>query len=253
MIVRDLFEAHPDAEHFDALDRTGFFGAAGAGCVFLARDTGRLLIAHRSMHVEQPNTWGGWGGAINRGENPEEAVRREVAEEAGYHGHFEMKPLFVFAKGTFRYYNFLVIVDQEFTPVLDWETQGFEWCEWGHWPQPLHFGLVSLFGDPVSATKIQAEIARIQQDKPVDEAQEQTVPVPTFVKVKGDDWEATYKSTDGRFMIEKKRISSARNGHWRVQWVLIDNQTGHVGYEETFKSAKEWAHQYAIEDPTIVP
>jgi len=170
MRVRDLFEAHPDAEHFDALDRTGFFGAAGAGCVFLAMDTGRLLIAHRSMHVEQPDTWGGWGGAINRGENPEEAVRREVAEEAGYHGHFEMEPLFVFAKGTFRYYNFLVIVDQEFTPTLDWETQGFEWCEWGHWPQPLHFGLISLFSDPASAAKIKAEISAIKGQPEVEES-----------------------------------------------------------------------------------
>jgi 8-oxo-dGTP pyrophosphatase MutT (NUDIX family) len=165
MRIHDLFEASADAEHFDALDRTGFFGAAGAGCVFLAQDTGRLLLAHRSADVEQPHTWGGWGGAINRGENPEEAVRREVSEEAGYHGNYELQPLFVFASGSFRYYNFLVIVDEEFKPQLDWETQGFEWCDWGHWPTPLHFGLVSLFGDPASAKKIQADIAAIKQNK----------------------------------------------------------------------------------------
>ncbi len=147
-----------DAEHHAALRQTGFFGKAGAGCIFLARSTGRILLAHRSEMVEQPGTWGGWGGAINSGEDPEQAVRREVAEEAGYHGDFDMVPLFVFKKDSFRYYNFLVEVDDEFRPVLDWETQGSRWCEWGEWPRPLHFGLVSLFNDPGSVRRIERAI-----------------------------------------------------------------------------------------------
>lgn len=158
MRIFDLFENHPDEEHFDALHKTGFFGAAGAGCVFLARSTGRLLICHRSEYVEQPGTWGGWGGAINRGENPEEAVQREAYEETGHAGPFELTPLFVFAKGDFRYYNYLVTVDDEFTPHEDWESQGFQWVEFGQWPQPLHFGLVSLFNDARSVATIQKAI-----------------------------------------------------------------------------------------------
>lgn len=158
MRIFDLFENHPDEEHFDALQKTGFFGAAGAGCVFLARSTGRLLICHRSEYVEQPGTWGGWGGAINRGENPEEAVQREAYEETGHAGPFELAPLFVFAKGDFRYYNYLVTVDEEFTPHEDWESQGFQWVEFGQWPQPLHFGLVSLFNDARSVATIRKAI-----------------------------------------------------------------------------------------------
>lgn len=170
MKIRDLFESDDvDAEHFDALRRTGFFGAAGAGCVFLARTTGRFLIAHRSRAVEQPGTWGGWGGAINSGENPEEAVRREAQEESGHSGPFDFIPLFVFAKDTFRYYNYLCIVEDEFTPMLDWETQGYKWCEWGHWPQPLHFGLISLFNDPESVRKIKQVLQTIEQDDPIEE------------------------------------------------------------------------------------
>ncbi len=159
MRIFDLFENHPDEEHFDALHKTGFFGAAGAGCVFLARSTGRLLICHRSEYVEQPGTWGGWGGAINRGENPEEAVQREAYEETGHAGPFHLTPLFVFAKGDFRYYNYLVTVDEEFTPHEDWESQGYQWVEYGQWPQPLHFGLVSLFGHAPSAAAIQKAIS----------------------------------------------------------------------------------------------
>jgi 8-oxo-dGTP pyrophosphatase MutT (NUDIX family) len=154
-------------DHFDALDRTGFFGAAGAGCIFIARSTGRILLNHRSVAVEQPHTWGVWGGAINRGEDPATAVRREVREEAGYHGDYDLIPLYVFQKETFRYSNFLVEVDDEFTPHLDWESQGYEWCEWGHWPSPMHFGLKALLNDPASVRRITDAIKSSQE---VDES-----------------------------------------------------------------------------------
>jgi 8-oxo-dGTP pyrophosphatase MutT (NUDIX family) len=155
MKLQDLFENDKDGEHFAALRKTGFFGAAGAGCVIFAKDTRRFLIAHRSRAVEQPNTFGTWGGAIDSGENPVEAVKREVREETGYNSDFKIDPLFVFKKENFRYYNYLVTVDHEFTPRLDWENQGYKWCEFDKWPSPLHFGLVSLLNDPESYTKMQ--------------------------------------------------------------------------------------------------
>lgn len=147
-----------ERDHRETLERTGFWGAAGAGCVILAQSTGRILLAHRSRHVEQPGTWGGWGGAIDRGEDPAEAVEREVREEAGYHGEARIVPLYVFAKGSFRYFNFLVVVADEFQPELNWENQGFAWCDFGDWPQPLHFGLVALFNDPKSLATIRAHV-----------------------------------------------------------------------------------------------
>lgn len=158
-----IMESVHDIEHGEALDKTGFWGKAGAGCVFVARSTGRLLLCHRSRAVEQPGTWGNWGGAIDPGESPEAAVQREAHEETGHPGPFESIPLYVFKSGSFTYYNFLVVVDEEFTPKPDWESQGHRWCEWGQWPQPLHFGLQSLFKDPDSVRKIQTEIAENAQ------------------------------------------------------------------------------------------
>lgn len=144
-----IFES--DEEHQQALDQTGFWGRAGAGCLIVAKDTGRICIAHRSQHVEQPGTWGTWGGAIDQGEDPKVAAAREVQEEAGYHGKMSLIPLYVFKHHSgFRYYNFLAVVEREFSPSLDWETQGYRWVEFGTWPKPLHHGLVSLLNDPAS-------------------------------------------------------------------------------------------------------
>lgn len=134
-----------DEEHRAQLQKTGFWGAQAAGCIFLARDTGRYLIAHRSPHVQEPNTWGTWGGAIDAGEDPEQAVRREVQEEAGYHGKLLLKHLWTFKHPSgFQYHSYLAIVETEFAPRLDWETQGYAWVEKGRWPRPLHPGLAAL-------------------------------------------------------------------------------------------------------------
>jgi hypothetical protein len=86
---RDFGGAH-DAEHHDALRGTGFWGRAGAGAVVLARRTGRLLLSHRSRAVEQPGTWGNFGGAVDPGQDPAASARREVAEECGYVGPLDL-------------------------------------------------------------------------------------------------------------------------------------------------------------------
>ena len=62
-----------------------------------------------------------------------------------------MVPLYVFKHSSgFTYYNFLAIVESEFEPMLDWETQGFKWVEFGDWPSPMHPGLEKLLADPSS-------------------------------------------------------------------------------------------------------
>lgn len=138
--------------HMKALRETGFWGRAAAGCLIQARETGRILIPQRSEHCQQPNTWGTWGGAIDSGESPEEAVLRELAEEAGFAALEEIIPLYVFEHRLgFRYHNFLVTVAVEFEPNINWETQAFDWFEYGKWPEPAHFGLTALLAHEESA------------------------------------------------------------------------------------------------------
>jgi 8-oxo-dGTP pyrophosphatase MutT (NUDIX family) len=134
-----------NAEHRKALNDTGFWGRAGAGCLIMAQDTKRILLPLRSADVEEPHTWGTWGGAIDEGEDPKEAAMREVKEESGYSGNIlSMQLLNRFEVKTFRYDTFLAVVNEEFTPKLNWETDEARWVEIDDWPSPLHFGLKAV-------------------------------------------------------------------------------------------------------------
>lgn len=137
--VSEAFEPH-----HRAMARTGFWGTQAAGGVFIAQDSGRILIGFRSGDVLQPHTWGSFGGAMDEGEDPAVAAKREMVEETGYNGPMTMVPLYVFEKDTFKYHNFAALVPTEFKPQLNWENDDAQWVKFGEWPDPLHFGLAAL-------------------------------------------------------------------------------------------------------------
>ncbi len=150
--------AHDDM-HKDALNETGFWGRQAAGCLILANTTRRLCIARRGPKALEPLTWGTWGGAVDPHEAPEDAVRREIVEEAGYRSEVELTPLLVFNHHSgFQYHNFLATVPDEFTPQLDWETCDWVWCAFNEWPRPLHPGLITLLADAASLQAIRRAI-----------------------------------------------------------------------------------------------
>jgi len=126
----------------------GFWGNAGAGILPICVKTGRILVGFRSPSVNEPNTWGVFGGAIDDGEQPATAARRELAEELGYRGKMLVKEAFVFTSpgGGFRYSNFLGLVDEEFKPRLDWENSKAKWITFKELEslRPKHFGLEAL-------------------------------------------------------------------------------------------------------------
>ncbi len=139
-----------DDVHYDALAGTGFFGEQASGCVLMAKNTGRILLVLRSPAVLESNTWGNIGGAHGAEEAPRDAAKREVYEETGYSGNMTIRPLLVFKKETFRYSNFLAIIETEFEPSLGWEATDYRWCELDNLPSNLHFGMTALFSDKES-------------------------------------------------------------------------------------------------------
>ena len=150
----NTFAGSDDAAHREALEETGFWGTRGAGCLILCSSTKRFLLGLRSKDVEEPLTWGGFGGAIDSKENPKAAALREVQEETGLATKAKLHPLYVFCSGSFVYSNFLAIVEKEYLPKLDWETSRTKWCNWGEFPGPHHFGLTAIMQDKASVTTI---------------------------------------------------------------------------------------------------
>ena len=148
--------------HAASFRRTGFWGAfGGAGAIFLARTTGRLLLARRSSRVLQPGTWGTVGGALDHGESPEEAVIRETREELGIQVQPEdLRLCYTFRdeKTQFIYYNYTALLAEEFEPVLNWEVSDYAWVEFGRWPEPLHFGMQMWLQNPHGKLALQALI-----------------------------------------------------------------------------------------------
>lgn len=139
-----LTEKEQEALDFEALEETGFYGRKGAGAIIFCTQTKRYLLAHRSKSVEQPNTWGIWGGAIREDEKPLEAVKREMREELGLEIHEKPVLIYIFKSGSFSYWNYRVDVSKEFKPHLNWETQGYGWFAKDDFPEPLHFGVQAL-------------------------------------------------------------------------------------------------------------
>jgi len=114
-----------------------------AGVIFLALDTGRCLLQLRNSEKRFRHTWGFFGGMLESGETPFQALQRELIEEIGFMPELaKLNPLDIYQSRDerFRYYSFVAVVDQEFSPTLNAESAGYAWVNVGNWPQPLHQG-----------------------------------------------------------------------------------------------------------------
>lgn len=128
--------------------------AVAVGAIFMSKKTGRVMLNLRSETVTYSNYWGFVGGKVERDEDPLQALKRECMEEMGCNVP-EMEDIIPFdvfttKNGRFRYYSFLVFVDQEFIPELNDESAGYAWVDLRKWPKPLHPGAKStLYNDSI--------------------------------------------------------------------------------------------------------
>lgn len=115
----------------------------GSGVLFLALDTGRCLLQLRNSDKRYKHTWGFFGGLLEPGETPFEALKRELTEEIGFMPDVEkLNPIDIYESKDkkFHYYSFVAVVEKEFQPSLNGESAGYAWVDIGAWPNPLHQG-----------------------------------------------------------------------------------------------------------------
>lgn len=117
------------------------------GAVFLSKNTGRMMLNLRSETVTYPQYWGFVGGKIENDESAIQALQREISEELGTSVpeilDFIPFDIFLSKNEKFKYYSFMVIVQDEFIPELNSESSGYAWVKIGSWPKPLHPGAKS--------------------------------------------------------------------------------------------------------------
>jgi hypothetical protein len=63
-------------------------------------------------------------------------------------------------KTRFVYYNYAVLVPEEFEPALNWEVSEHAWIEFGQWPDPLHFGMQAWLRDTHGERRLRTLVQR---------------------------------------------------------------------------------------------
>lgn len=144
--LRKLFDRFLKEEEGEPAHQIGD-GAnkVGAGVIFQT-PTGRVLLLRRA--ADEKNYGGHWGlpgGKAEDGETPEQAARREVAEETGISipATVSLKPVNkVNTPNGFEFYTFLCAYPEEFAPVLaDGEHDDHQWASLDNLPAPIHPGV----------------------------------------------------------------------------------------------------------------
>lgn len=102
-----------------------------AGVLPYCPKTKRFLLNLRSFIVNNPNVYSSWGGKVENRETPIQAAEREFIEESGYDKLFTLQKIYTHRKQKEeyikKYHLYITILDDEFTPVLDKESNGYKW------------------------------------------------------------------------------------------------------------------------------
>lgn len=92
----------------------------------LVNPAGELLLQHRDDKegIESPGQWSLFGGGLDEGEEPAEAMLREIEEEIGYRPR-AYRPLVVFSGWYAEFHVYLAEVDRPLSQLVLGEGQDF--------------------------------------------------------------------------------------------------------------------------------
>ena len=89
----------------------------GVGTLIVSTNTQRVLLNMRAPHKTHAMQWALFGGMVEKGEQPKDALMRELTEEMGFIPEIEkLYPFDVYQSrdGHFKYYSFVAVVVDEF-------------------------------------------------------------------------------------------------------------------------------------------
>ena len=115
----------------------------GVGTFIYSTSTQRYLFLLRNSS-KYSGTWGLAGGKIDAGEYLLQSLHRELTEELGYDfSNTKVIPIekFTSDNSKFSYNTFLIPIDEEFVPELNYEHRGYCWVRLEDHPKPLHPGV----------------------------------------------------------------------------------------------------------------
>jgi 8-oxo-dGTP pyrophosphatase MutT (NUDIX family) len=115
----------------------------GVGTFIYCTTSQRYLFLLRNSS-KYSGTWGLAGGKIDANEQILESLYRELREELGYDFvNDKVIPIekFTSDNGNFSYHTFLIPVEEEFVPNLNYEHRGYCWVALEDHPKPLHPGV----------------------------------------------------------------------------------------------------------------
>lgn len=129
-----------------------------SGGIILAKNTKRFLFVQRTQ-TKTAGTWGLVGGKSEEHDiSPLGTLTREIEEELGKLPKIsKIVPLDLYTSEDrqFHYNTYVVLVDREFTPVLNDEHSSYAWCSYDHWPKPLHNGVKASLNNKIVRGKIE--------------------------------------------------------------------------------------------------
>lgn len=127
----------------------------GVGAIIVSEDTGRVLTVLRSQCESHPCTWTFAGGRVEADEYNIIALKRELEEELQLTKIKKILPLHTYQSRSkdFIYDTFIVLVNKEFIPELNWENIGYAWTELDRLPSPLHPKVKQM----LSSTRLKAK------------------------------------------------------------------------------------------------